>query len=277
MGMISEAFATINSTIRTLSLAVLTGVLATAGFLGFQHITAGQRALMEMESELVQAKNRLLSVESELGSAREEIALQQEFIEKLETSLHLLKTDQRLAQLRVVNLQRDEQGDVVASDLEFTELSPSGQPISQPKKFTLPGDVVYIDNWVVKFEDQFVEQADIERGTSLVLFRRVFSEKQTPAQGVSLDEVGMRPQAYSRGGGLTEFERRLWTDFWEFANDPKKAAEMGIRAANGEAISIQVREGMTYQLQLRSSGGLSFQPMVDSTGDNQPVTTSDNQ
>jgi hypothetical protein len=33
---------------------------------------------------------------------------------------------------------------------------------------------------------------------------------------------------------------------------------MGIRAANGEAISIQVREGMAYDLQLRVSGGLSF-------------------
>ena len=120
---------------------------------------------------------------------------------------------------------------------------------------------MYVDNWIVKFEDAYVEQADIERGTSLVLFRRIFSEKQQPSEGVSLDEVGMRPQAYGRGGVLTDFERKLWGEFWEFANNSKKAAEMGIRAANGEAISIQVREGMSYQLKLRSSGGLSFQPI----------------
>jgi hypothetical protein len=269
MGAISEAFQTINSTIRTLSLAVLAAVLATAGFLGFQHFTAGQRALMEKEAELVQTKNRLVSVESDLQNARVEILQQLEVIEKLETSLHLLKTDQRLAQLKVVQLQRDDKGNVVTSDLEFVELSPNGQPISSPKRFSLPGDVIYIDNWVVKFEDQFVEQADIERGTSLVLFRRVFSEQQTPSEGFSLDEVGLRPQAYARGGAMTEFERKLWTDFWEFANDPVRASQLGIRAANGEAISIQVRDGMSYQLKLRASGGLSFQPIADSTGVNQ--------
>lgn len=269
MGTISETFNTVNSTVRTLSLAVLAAVLATAGFLGFQHFTAGQRALMEKEAELVEAKNRLVSVQADLQDAKLEIAQQLEVIEKLETSLHLLKTDQRLAQLKVVNLLRDEEGNVVSSDLEFVELSPNGQPISAPKRFSLPGDVIYIDNWVVKFEDQFVEQADIERGTSLVLFRRVFSEQQTPSDGFSLDEVGMRPQAYARGGTMTEFERNLWSDFWEFANNPKRAAEMGVRAANGEAISIQVRDGMAYQLQLRASGGLSFQPIADSSGSNQ--------
>lgn len=59
---------------------------------------------------------------------------------------------------------------------------------------------------------------------------------------------------------MTEFERQLWSEFWEFANDPQRAAEMGIRAANGEAVSIQVREGKVYSISLRASGGLSIEP-----------------
>jgi hypothetical protein len=131
----------------------------------------------------------------------------------------------------------------------------------------LPGDVVYIDNWMVKFDDKYVENGDIARGTSLCLFRRIFSEQQVPNEGVSLDEVGMRPQAYASGGELSEFEQRLWKDFWEIANNPTRAAEMGIRAANGEAVNIKVRDGKTYMIELRASGGLSIRPSPDAAGE----------
>jgi hypothetical protein len=176
----------------------------------------------------------------------------------METAMHLLKIDQRLARLDVVAIDRDETGNAVSSTLEFVELAPSGEELSKPRRFELPGDVIYIDNWVVKFDDNYIEKGDIERGTSLCLFRRIFSEQQKPTQGFSLDEIGMRPQAYARGGQLSDFEKRLWSDFWGFANDPIKAAEAGIRAANGEAVSIQIREGASYNVSLRASGGLSI-------------------
>ena len=71
----------------------------------------------------------------------------------------------------------------------------------------------------------------------------------------------MRHQAYGHCSTLSDFEKKLWGDFWEFANEPKKAAQMGIRAANGEAVSIKVREGKTYNISLRASGGLSIEPV----------------
>jgi hypothetical protein len=139
--------------------------------------------------------------------------------------------------------------------------------MSEPKQFELPGDVIYIDNWIVKFDDSYIEKGDIQRGTSLCLFRRIFSEEQTPNDGFPLDEVGMRPQAYSRGGAMTEFEKELWSDFWEFANNRSKAAEQGIRAANGEAVSIKVRENTSYSVSLRASGGLSISPTTTTPTD----------
>jgi hypothetical protein len=148
--------------------------------------------------------------------------------------------------------------------VRFVELSPGGEPLSDGKVFEFDGDVIYIDNWVVQFDDKFVEAADIEKGTSLCLFRRIFSESQAPEKGFSLDEVGMRPQAYSRGGEMTDFEKAIWTQFWDIANDPDKAASMGIRAANGEAISVKVRAGASYNIRLRASGGLTIEPIGDS-------------
>ncbi len=43
-----------------------------------------------------------------------------------------------------------------------------------------------------------------------------------------------------------------------YANDPELAASKGVRAIHGEAPSIELREGKTYRIELRSSGGLSI-------------------
>lgn len=268
MGLIGDGVKTVNAAVRTILLAALVGVLGMGAYFGYSEYTKRERLLLDKDQQIEFAQKQLVSMQDELdgkvqeiGVLNEELQVQAQQIEKLETALHLLKTDQRLAQLRVVSIKRDDEGQAISSELEFVELSPAGENLSPPKQIELPGDLVYIDNWVIKFDDSYIERGDIERGTSLCLFRRIFSEQQSPTDGVSLDEVGMRPQAYARGGSLSEFERRLWSEFWEFANDPSKAAEQGIRAANGEAVSIKVREGMAYNISLRASGGLSIEPL----------------
>lgn len=270
MGSMIESVKTVNSAIRTLLMMALVGVIGGGAYFGYREYTARERLVREQEEKLQETEKQLVSLQSDLQIRLAEIDqlnldVQQkaEQIARLETAMHLLKVDQRLAQLSVINIERDENNRAVTSELEFVELSPTGEPMSEPKRFTLPGDVVYVDNWVVKFEDEYVQKADIERGTSLCLFRRIFSESQMPSEGISLDQIGMRPQAYARGGAMTDFEKQLWSDFWEFANNPNKAAEMGIRAANGEAVSIKVREDMRYNISLRSSGGLSIQPIAN--------------
>ena len=273
MGSIVEGVKTLNSAIRTALLAALVLVLSSAGYYGYNEYTKRDRLLRDQEAKIKATEEQLVTLQGaldtkvaiidELNVDLKEKAAQ---IERLETAMHLLKTDQRLAQLRVISIERDEDDDAVTSELEFVELSPAGEPLSEPKRFKLPGDVVYIDNWIVKFDDTYIERGDIQKGTSLCLFRRIFSEEQIPNEGYSLDKVGMRPQAYARGGSLTDFEKKLWSEFWEFANDPKKAAELGVRAANGEAVAIKVREGKAYNITLRSSGGLSIEPVEATDG-----------
>ncbi|MGN6136911.1 MAG: hypothetical protein ACTHOU_20710 [Aureliella sp.] len=247
MGRIHDGIRTFNATVRTVLMAGVAGLLGYGGYLGYSRFNKHERALATANAQVARLTGELKEKTEQL--------------EKLETSLRLLKTDQRLARLDVLAIDRDEKENAIKSRLRFVELSPAGDPISTGKYIELPGDVVYVDNWIIKFDDKYVERADLQRGTSLCLFRRIFSEHQKPTDGVSLDEVGMRPQAYARGGQMSQFERRLWSDFWQFANDPEKAAEMGIRAANGEAVSIQVREGRSYGIELRASGGLSIKPV----------------
>lgn len=277
VGSMIEGVKTVNSAIRTLLLAVLAGIIGMGAYFGYNEYTERERVLADQQKKLQASEAQVVSLQTDLESKLAEIGMlnidiqeKEAKIDKLETSMHLLKTDQRLARLEVLGIERDEEGKAVESELQFVELSPQGDEISEPKTFRLPGDVVYIDNWIVKFDDSFVEQADIQRGTSLCLFRRIFSEQQMPNKGFSLDEVGMRPQAYAAGGKMSEFEETLWSDFWEFANDPAKAAEMGIRAANGEAVSIKIREGKAYSISLRASGGLSITPSNITPGNSVP-------
>jgi len=54
---------------------------------------------------------------------------------------------------------------------------------------------------------------------------------------------------------LSDFEKKIWDDFWRIANDPQRSAELGIRALHGDAVSIKVEKGKTYRVTVRASGG----------------------
>jgi formylmethanofuran dehydrogenase subunit E-like metal-binding protein len=149
----------------------------------------------------------------------------------------------------------------VLTRLEFTEVDEQGKAIGPAKQFEVIGDMVYVDYLHITFDDQYTEQADLERGTSLALFQRIFGEHQAPIEGFQLDTVGARPTAYAHGVQMSDFEKKIWTDFWLIANDPQKAAEMGINSAQGSAVSMRVQKGKTYELDLRSTGEMRFKPV----------------
>jgi hypothetical protein len=77
---------------------------------------------------------------------------------------------------------------------------------------------------------------------------------------VVVDAPGERPEAYGGSREMSELEKQIWNEFWQIANDPKKASELGIRAAHGEAPSMKLKKGEVYSLTLRASGGLTIQP-----------------
>ncbi len=270
MGKVVETVQTINSAVRTFIAVVILGGAGIGGYSFYSKYSERDRELRETNKALTSAKLELDSAKTELASKIQQVndleidvAEKQERINRLETALQLLKVDQRLARLEIIHQDKNEESGEITTTVRFVELSPNGDTISDQREFKLHGDVIYVDNWIVKFDDKFIEEADLERGTSLCLFRRIFGENQSPIDGYSLDEVGMRPQAYARGGVMSDFEKEIWKDFWEFANDPRRAAEMGIRAANGEAVSVKVREGMKYSLELRASGGMSISPIIE--------------
>lgn len=260
MGRVTDTVATVNSTIRTVLATVVLFFLGGTGWVVYDKVTRDQRELQMAQDQLTLAQSQLGDAEQQIVGLEGDLQAASEQIDRLETSLRLLKMDQRLARLDIVDQTTDPSG-VVQTTVRFHELTPDGEPVGDPREFTVEGDVIYLDNWVVKFEDEFVEQAHLQRGTSLALFRRIFGEQQKPADGFALDEVGLLPQAYARGGQPSEFEKQIWDEFWVFANDREKAREKGIRAAHGEAVSIKAEKGRSYRIVLRASDGLSIVPI----------------
>jgi hypothetical protein len=274
VGRFNETVTTISSAVRTALATIVIGGLAIGGYVGYSTYNAKELDANRVRKDLEDAKQLAAAKEAALVKATQEITLRdqqitnlnadlevkKQEIQRLETSLTLLKVDHRLARLTVVDQGMDPKNDELYSDVEFVELNDEGEPIQSPRKFRIKGDVVFVDNWIVKFEDKYVEQADLERSTSLVLFRRIFGEMQQPKEGYPLDPIGERPAAYAAGRRETEFEKKIWADFWNIANDEKRAAEMGIRAAHGEAVSIRVQPGKSYRISLRASDGLSIVP-----------------
>src|SRR5262249_43775856 len=143
------------------------------------------------------------------------------------------------------------------------ELGKDGGAVGERKVFTVEGDTVYVDAWVIKYADDLVEKNDPLRSTAVCLFRRIFGEFQQPSAGFALDSAGSRPSVYSQGNELSPLERDMWANFWEYANSPSKAQAAGVRAAHGEAPSMRLQPGKRYRVELRSSGGLSIIPEGD--------------
>ena len=268
-----ENLSTLNSFMRTILAMIVLGALTVAGWFGYTTYNAKDiearrrsRELAEVNEKLTQASRDLTAAQSQLALKTEQLNVANQRIdqlnkdiENLNARLVLLKVDHRLARLTAVDQGTDDDGEMYTV-VEFVELNDEGQPIESPRQFRIRGDVVYIDNWIVKFDDKYVEEADIDRSTSLVLFRRIFGEMQQPIEGFPLDEAGRRPQAYARGGQMTDFEEKIWGDFWNIANDEAQAKELGIRAAHGQAVSMKLQKGKSYRVQLRASDGLSIVP-----------------
>jgi TolA-binding protein len=278
---VMESLATINSVVRTIVAVVVLGAVGAGGWLGYTTIKAGgleaaqrQQELEDARAELESQTQRLAELDRQVGRQREElahkderieqldqeIARQEEQIERLDTSLRLLKVDHRVARIDVLEQGRDSESGEQFSRIEFVEVDDRGEPVDEPREFTITGDVVYVDYWIAKFEESYVEAADLDRSTSLVLFRRIFGEYQEPTDGFQLDEVGTRPTVYAQGTAISDFEQKIWDDFWSLANDPARASELGVRAAHGEAVSMSLRPGRRYKLMLRASDGLSITP-----------------
>lgn len=219
----------------------LSTVLAGLILLGYWRISATEkdRAIAELRQLTTQMEHAL--------------AQRQAMVDRLSRS-------RRIAHVRVSDQQPAADGSIDFTTVEFIELDESGSELAR-QAITVPGDVLFVDAWTVKFDAALVADGDPLRGRSLVLLRRIYSDRLAAKDGVPLDVPGAIPPGYA-ASDAGAFEKRVWESFWELARDPELAKRQGISVAQGEAVYKPVRVGETYELIVDAIGGMSLKPLV---------------
>jgi hypothetical protein len=176
--------------------------------------------------------------------------------EQLRQVVQRLNAERRVAD--VIVTEQSSAAGVTKTTLLFVEYARDGSTLPA-KRFTVDGDVAYVDAMVIKFDGKFVEENDPLRGRSIALFTRLYGEKQPPEKGFRIDDPNQIPDVY-RGGDpfVMDFERDLWKNFWKLADDESYRKEMGVRVAQGEAVYTRFQPDRLYTLTLESNGGINI-------------------
>lgn len=218
-----------------------------------------EREVSEKEERIFELDNEVIAKSEEIGRLSTELEDARAQIQELETAMWLLKLNHRVARFTVIEQTIDhEDPHLVHTRVEFVELGPEGEPVRAPRVIEVKGKQLYVEGLVIKFDDSFVEGGDLLRGSSVAILKRAFSEHQAPSEGTPLDTPRMHPLPGHDDDLGDPFYEDLWEGFWDYANDPEAAAEKGVRAMHAEAPSIELREGKTYRVELRASGGLTI-------------------
>jgi hypothetical protein len=221
---------------------VLVAVAAVSVYLGYELVVVPRRALQD-----------------QIREQKETIGKLEQEKQKLEAYLTILERVERHARVEVLRQARDPQGNLQTT-IRFTETDSNGKPISVSRDLTLPGQEVYFDTLVIKFDDHFIEQSDPLKGHALMLFRRIFSSTMRAEDGFVIDAEGQAPEVYTNRGAGNGFERELWKRFWELANDENLAKEHGVRAIHGDAPYMRLEPDRVYEIWLRSTGEVIITP-----------------
>jgi hypothetical protein len=272
MGRVNDTISNVNSMLRTVLMFVLVAAAGFGGYTAYDLYNEPKKRLADKQAELDKIVADLDARKQENAALATQLDEKSKHVERLEVAMQFLKVRHRLARLTVLDQRELPPADPAAASgdaatkklvtkVEFVEINEEGQPIGKPKQFNIEGDLVYIDYLRVTFDDKYVEESDLDRSTAICLFQRIFGEHQEPIDGYQLDDVGTRPTAYARGTEMSDFERKIWGDFWSIANDPKRASELGIKAAHEVASAMRVRPGKVYELDLRATGDMSITPV----------------
>lgn len=261
-----QRLAVLNQAVRTLMLLSLTGLLGYGGYYGYHQYVLPARELESVRADFERVQSELSESRKQIEQQTVEINKLSEENDRLTTSLRLIKVDRRLAYLTVTDMGPDPETGEALMKVLFTEVDLDGRQVGKRRVFTLKGALLNVDCWLAKFEDKYIEQADLVRGTSLCIIRGIRGDKDTDLQSIDEGAAYMdaipgrdgsdpRPPAYQTLGQISDLEQKIWSDFWRVANDNQLQQELGLRAVHGQVNYIKVEPGATYQLDLRASDG----------------------
>ena len=166
-----------------------------------------------------------------------------------------LSADSRAAEVLVTKSEFDETTKKIHTTIKFLEFDSKGLPLP-PKYFTFQGNIIQFQSLVIRFEDKFVKAGDRLRGKSAYLFIKAFVLDGAKTREFEITPVHQIPAGYKLPEKKSEFEARLWEEFWEYALDPKARQRAGIKNAQIEAPGSIFLPGTIYTIRIEHDGGL---------------------
>jgi hypothetical protein len=189
------------------------------------------------------------STRRELEQARQETRVLQQVVQRL-------SDEKRVAEVLVTEQQTV--NGVLHTTLLFVEYDRAGNSLP-PRCFVVMGKRAHFDALVIKFDRDFVKQGDGLRGHSIALFTKVYGDEQSPDSGAEIDTPGKVPNIYRDSDPrVSEFEQKLWDEFWDLARDPQLRSARGVRVANGQGLWGPFEPDRLYTITLESDGGLNL-------------------
>jgi hypothetical protein len=175
--------------------------------------------------------------------------------QRYEQYLYNLLGERRVAEACVLKQERPPDRPIQTT-LRFQEFRRHGEALS-PITVTLPGEEIYIDALVTVFDSEAVRAGEAK---SLYLFRRIFTDRIAPNQGIPLYRDAHAydgiPQAYLHGTIERRAQRRVWEHLWGLIEDPAYAEAQRVRTHFGQAVYARMTAGACYTVTLQNHGGL---------------------
>jgi hypothetical protein len=151
----------------------------------------------------------------------------------------------------------------LCSTVRFVETA-RGNPLETvlERECEIEGDIIHFDALIVTFSSQAVIDG---KERSLYLWRRVYGETQSPADGFLIEEPGAEPDRYA--GLLSRLRMKdrqiFWSAIWDLANDPEALQRHGIKAIYGNAVYKKLKPGLIYVFKISPTGQLIPETVPD--------------
>jgi len=211
-------------------------IVGAVAITGLAAITSFQFGIFEM----ARLHSRIDELEKEKGELKE-------FARRLGAA-------RRVAQVDVLSQEIDETG-TARTSMRWQQRD-ENETLGVPEQIEIVGTQAYFEAFVIKFTVDHVGKGDANRDTSLCLFRRAFGDRQTPESGAALDRA--TPPLLAGTAEEASRHSKLWARFWDIVDDPKVAAEFGVRVAQIEAPAVPVKAGEVWEITLDAAGGLNL-------------------
>jgi len=171
---------------------------------------------------------------------------------KLKQALTTLTEEDQIGYAKVID-QQTEDGQLLTT-IKFVETARGNKTRKiLEKEYTIVGDIIYFDALIVKFGSSMVADG---KSRALYLWRRVYGERMSPAEGYPIEEPGAEPERYKDLLDSLPIEKRqmFWSSIWDLANDHERLAAHDIEAIYGNAVYTKLRRGLIYVFKIDSTG-----------------------